>query len=117
RTILIAEDEAMIAIELESHLRDLGYEVVLAPTIEAAMQAIETGGIDFCVLDYDLDGNPCTTIAEALHARGIPFLICSGAPATLLEHAFEGVPIITKPFTEEFLDGIVGRFLAAPALH
>ena len=117
KTILIVEDEAMIAIELESHLCELGHDVVVASSIEASLQAIEAGNVDFCVLDYDLNGAPSTAIAEALHQRGTPFLICSGAPASQLAQMFDGVPVVAKPFSEDFLDGIVGRALGDSALN
>jgi DNA-binding NtrC family response regulator len=117
KTVLVVEDEAMIAIELEAHLRELGHEVVLASSIDSSLQAIGAGSVDFCLLDYDLRGTPSITVAEALHAHGIPFVICSGASATQLTQTFADVPVMTKPFSDDYLDAIVARALDNLALN
>jgi DNA-binding NtrC family response regulator len=115
--ILIVEDEALIALELEDCFRDRGYEVAVAAFTETAISRIEAGGINFCVLDYNLRGSAATSVAEALHARGVPFVICSGSPAPFLHNLFEGVPILSKPFDENALEAIVAQALGRPALH
>ena len=116
-TILIVEDEALIALELEDHFRGQGYEVAVASTIGSAIVRIEQGGIGLCVLDYHLGDLPCTPVAEALRAHRVPFVICSGSPAGFLEDLFAGVPVITKPFDEQVLETIVAATLNHPTVN
>src|SRR3954447_8284015 len=75
----VAEDEALIAFDLETTLRELGC-VVLGPAATAA----DTLGVlarkrpDTALLDVELLDGPATAVAEACAAWGVPFALVTG---------------------------------------
>jgi len=80
RRLLVAEDEPLLALELEESLRGLGCEV-LGPvsTLEEALHlAAEPGRIDAAVLDINLGGRPSFPVADHLTRRGVPVVFTTG---------------------------------------
>src|SRR3954469_18268472 len=77
--VLLLEDEALIAINLQDELQDAGYEVA-GPftTCAAALSWLETGTPGLAILDAALNDGPCNDVADELGRRNIPFLIYSG---------------------------------------
>ncbi len=75
---LVAEDNFVLAVELQHELFDLGCpEAVIACRLDSAILALKVG-VQFAVLDVELAGEPCTELAERLVASRIPFIYCSG---------------------------------------
>lgn len=78
RLILVVEDEVFIAMELEGVLVEAGYQVLgPAPTVSIALSLLDGHNPDAAVLDVNLGGERVTPVAQALAARGVPFLIAS----------------------------------------
>ena len=77
KNILLVEDEVRIAIDMEGTLTKLGHHLILATTTVEAMQAA-SHSIDVTVLDFHLKAGDTSVLAQHLHARGIPFVVCSG---------------------------------------
>jgi DNA-binding response OmpR family regulator len=77
--VLVLEDEALIAINLQDELQDAGYEVA-GPftTCAAALSWLETGTPGLAILDAALNDGPYNDVADELGRRNIPFLIYSG---------------------------------------
>ena len=77
--ILIAEDEALIAFELEATFKDAGAQVIgPAFNVRAALDLAERGGLSAAVLDLRLDRETSQPIARHLSTIGVPFLIYTG---------------------------------------
>src|SRR4051812_43065085 len=81
KTVLLVEDEPMIAIEIERALAEAGANVVMASTRARALQAAEHPGLAAAVLDYRLQDGDCTSVWTRLRARGIPAVIYTGYDA------------------------------------
>ena len=109
--ILVVEDEPLIAMMIEDFLDVLDKRLVgTADTIDAALALIECGGIDAAILDVNLRGGEKSfPIAEALAARGIPFVFATGGSHDSVADAWRDRPTLPKPFT---MDG-VAKALAA----
>jgi DNA-binding response OmpR family regulator len=77
--VLVLEDEALIALNLQDELQDAGYEVA-GPfaTCSAAREWLQTATPDMAILDTTLKDGPCREIALELSHRKVPFLIYSG---------------------------------------
>ena len=77
--ILLAEDEAIIAIELADSLTDAGFDVA-GPfsTCSEAEAWLKTGKPDAALLDNLLKDGPCDALASDLSRRGIPVIMFSG---------------------------------------
>ncbi len=97
--ILVAEDEALIAMQIEMDLLDAGYDVVgPCMSVEAALQASSDDRIGAAVLDVDLAGFDVFPVAHRLQRRGVPFVFHTGRGShdKILSH-FPDAPICTKP--------------------
>ncbi len=105
KRILVVEDEPLIAMMLEDFLEILQKDVAgTADTVATALALIESGGVGAAILDVNLrGGEKSAPIADALAARGIPFVFATGgsADSELGEHADR--PRLQKPFT---MDGV-----------
>ena len=103
--ILLAEDEALIALELADSLERDGFAVAGPFTTCAAAEAwLEANEPSGAILDNALKDGPCEVLARDLRARGVPFLVYSGHGRTAdLPKVFEDVPWIVKPVPTEAL--------------
>lgn len=101
RTILILEDEFLIAADLEmTFLSDFEADVFLAPDIQTAQDLLKTQKIDCAILDMNVQGLCSAPVAGLLTERGIPFLFATGyGSEKLAAPSFAGVPILHKPYT------------------
>ncbi|HUW42035.1 MAG TPA: PAS domain S-box protein [Rectinemataceae bacterium] len=80
RTILLVEDEAIIALNEKRQLEGQGYRVIIAYTGEKAVEAVESGSpIDLILMDINLGGGIDGTEAASkiLQLRDIPVVFLS----------------------------------------
>ncbi|WP_239805099.1 HWE histidine kinase domain-containing protein [Croceicoccus hydrothermalis] len=108
KRILLVEDSALIALDAEDKLIDLGAsEVVLAASNKAALRAIEADGIDIAMLDFNLGRETSTPTAERLRDAKIPFIFASGyGGEDTVPVEFRGVPMVVKPYAaDQILQG------------
>ena len=77
--VLILEDEALIALNLQDELQDAGYEVA-GPftTCSAALQWLGSATPSLAILDAALTDGSCIEVASELSRREVPFLVYSG---------------------------------------
>ncbi|MEO6246991.1 MAG: response regulator [Sphingomicrobium sp.] len=100
RTILIVEDEPLIAMMLEDFLESLGHTVKgICESVGEAHEAVAAGGFDLAILDVNLKGENIWPVASEMRARGIPFVIASGGHVDPPPAEFTNVPMIDKPYT------------------
>lgn len=110
-SILIVEDEPLIAMMIEDFLDLLGKKIVgPVDSVADGLAAIGRGGIDAAILDVNLArGENSDPIADALDAAGIPFVFASGGSGHGIAARFADRPVLSKPFS---MDGLE-RALAA----
>jgi DNA-binding response OmpR family regulator len=79
RTVLLLEDEALIAVALQADLEEAGYGVA-GPfvTCASALEWLSGHQPDLAILDTVLKDGPCKEVAQRLTSLGVPFLIYSG---------------------------------------
>lgn len=101
--ILIVEDEPLIAMMLEDFLDALGKQPVeTCDSVQSALAVIDQQPIDAVILDVNLSGGEkCWAVADALAAKGIPFVFSSGGDEIAAAHV--GRPRLDKPYT---MDGV-----------
>ena len=101
QSVLVVEDEALIALMLEEMLDELGYEMIgPAATNEEAIRLAHAARIDVALLDINLgrDGDS-RVVAEVLKSRGIPFAFVTGYERSSWKDAFNEVKLMRKPFS------------------
>jgi CheY-like chemotaxis protein len=102
KRILVVEDEVMIRMLLEDMLGELGYTVAAeAARIDEALEATRNADFDLAILDANLNGEPVSPVADALVARGTPFVFATGYGE--LAEPYRDRPTLNKPFQ---MDGL-----------
>jgi CheY-like chemotaxis protein len=94
-------------------LGELGYTVAAeVGRIDEALDAVKNGGFDVAILDVNLNGENTAPVAEALAARGTPFVFATGYGEHGLPEAFRDRPTLKKPFQMDGLDRSLQSALA-----
>jgi DNA-binding response OmpR family regulator len=98
--VLLVEDEAVIAMDLEQWLTELGFEVV-GPFRRKrdGLRALRDGRIDFAVLDYLLGDDDSGAIADRLKRLRVPYVFLTGCPELLLHKTRHRAPMLEKPIS------------------
>jgi CheY-like chemotaxis protein len=110
RRVLIVEDEMLVAMMIEDALTDLGLEVAgTVGTIEEALVEAAKDGFDCAILDVHLHGKDVYPVAEALAARGVPFVFATGYGQEGLPEKYRGRPSLPKPFTRQDLKRVLAK--------
>ncbi|RZJ17727.1 MAG: response regulator [Brevundimonas sp.] len=102
RRVLIVEDESLVAMLLETILEDMGCAPVgPASTVEEGVRLVQAEAELSCaLLDVNVAGTTVFPVADALKARGVPFVFSTGYGEGGLPDEWRGHPTIQKPFTE-----------------
>jgi CheY-like chemotaxis protein len=112
RRVLVVEDETLISMMIESMLADLGCEsVTAAATVDKALSLINGQVFDAAMVDMNISGDTSDSVAEALVARGVPFIYCSGNNSQKAMNVLHPRPVLKKPFRDEELVKILTGLL------
>lgn len=97
--VLLVEDEIMVALLLEDMLADLGHRAVgPVARLDKAVELARREALDAAILDLNVGGKEVYPVADALAARGIPFIFSSGYGRNGLRAPYADRPMLTKPF-------------------
>jgi len=105
--VLIVEDEALLAMELESLVEEAGHRVVgWAISSDEARSIAEDSDADIAFVDIHLaDGPTGVDVAEHLKRSGRPMVVFMTAnPKRIPDHFAGAVGVIAKPYT---MNGLV----------
>jgi CheY-like chemotaxis protein len=107
---LVVEDEVLVGMMIEDMLRDLGYEIAgLSTHLDQAVVLARTARFDVALLDINLNGRQSFPVADAVRARGLPFLFATGYGSRIVPEPYRDAPILQKPFSLEELKGALQR--------
>ena len=96
RNILLVEDEYLIAWALQDGLQRSGAHVIgPAASVEDALALLANEPVNGAILDVSLGRENVFPVAEALAARGIPFVFATGYSE--LPPEWHHVPRFEKP--------------------
>ena len=99
--VLVAEDEAIIALDVTMAIEDAGGKVAgPAASVRQALALIEAMPIAAAILDVNLSDGDISPVAEALLTAGIPIILQTGVglPAELVAR-FPDLTVQIKPCT------------------
>ncbi|MBI0534890.1 response regulator [Roseomonas sp. KE2513] len=114
RRLLVVEDEYVIAMDMARALEELGAEVVgPAGSVADALLLVrnEDSHLDAAVLDVNLRNERVFPVAEALAARGVPFVFATGYDTSALPRAYAGAPRCEKPVNKTSLARLLAQHL------
>jgi len=115
--LLVVEDEAMVALMVEDILADLGCTAIeVAGTVAQglAMVADPRPPLDGAILDVNIGGEKVYPVAEALEAKGVPFIFATGYGIAGISEAFSHVPALAKPYEPRTLERLLASTLNRP---
>jgi CheY-like chemotaxis protein len=105
-TVLVVEDEFLIALDAQRVIEDAGAGTVLLANSTGDVRKLLADGsrIDASILDLKLGEEDATPLMEEFARRNIPFLVTTGLDASVPA----GVRILPKPYRDaEFIDAIL----------
>jgi len=110
--ILVVEDEALIAMDLQTLLEDAGYRVIgPANSSAAALALIEADEPDVALLDVNLGRSDAFGVASILTERKTQVIFLTGHTAHKLPPAHRHLPLVSKPYLPQVLLEAVERAL------
>jgi PAS domain S-box-containing protein len=113
--VLVAEDEPLIALEIEAALAGHGFQVLgpLSSADAATRAARQAGRIDAAVLDISLGGDTSLALAHELTERGARVLFCSGYEVGAVPGAPQNIRWMVKPVSGAAVARAVADLLRA----
>jgi len=113
RSILIVEDDIVLATDLAARLTEAGCKAVLPTTsVASALSTIVHYVVDGAILDVNIQNEWVFPVAHALAAAGVPFLFLTAYAPDSIPREHRARPFFRKPhLPEELLAGLV-RMLA-----
>ena len=110
--LILVEDEALLALDMQDMLEDMGYLVVgAAGRLEDALALAETD-FDLALLDMNLGGARIDTVAHRIAARGIPIVFVTGYGQRTLPNGI-AAPVLDKPCNPDTLRSLLAAVLGA----
>lgn len=112
RSVLVVEDESLVAMMTEEILSDFGCDVTVAMRCREGVSLARQGDFDVAVLDVNLGGGDTShPIAQELAARGKPFLFATGYGKAGIQPEFADRCVIQKPYPAHVLLEAIGYLL------
>jgi CheY-like chemotaxis protein len=110
-SVLIVEDEPLIAMMLEDFLDSLGHKVAgTVETVADAVAKVEQGGFDVAILDVHLkDREKVWPVADRLADSGVPFVLATGGHVDPPPARHAGAPVLNKPYTLDAIDPALAK--------
>lgn len=112
-SVLVVEDEALIAMDLQALLEDAGYRVLgPANSSAAALALIDADEPDVALLDVNLGRSDAFGVASILTERKTQVIFLTGHTAHKLPPAHRHLPLVSKPYLPQVLLQAVERAFA-----
>jgi len=114
--ILLVEDDDDISELFADALREEGYDVDVAGTVEAAWAHLDAHGYGLAIVDWKLPDGDGTSIADAAAQLGAKTFLMSGYLPKMPGGRAEGHANIMKPIMSDELVRAVRLALGGPVL-
>ena len=115
RSVLLVEDELLVAWDLEQMLTAAGVRVIgPASSVSAALQLLKSERPDAAILDLNLRGELVTPVARRLREMSVPFVLSTAYNhlRSEAEEAFSGVENLGKPLPSARCVQVLGEILS-----
>jgi DNA-binding response OmpR family regulator len=113
RSILVVEDELLIAMDIAQALERAGANATMTTTVRHALILVEHDGLAGAIMDHALSDGDSTKLCTRLKERGVPYLSYSGYDP--VKGASTDAPHIMKPESMDVLMSALEELLAGPS--
>ena len=111
-TILVVDDEWLIAEDVRLRLRRLGYaRVELAHSLSRAITALQNSRPAAALVDLELQGVLTFEVTDALMQWGVPFAVMTGHLREMFPERLGHFPVLEKPFADADLQQVMSQLL------
>ncbi len=102
KRVLVVEDEPLIALDLETAIKD-GQGIVIGPAscLADALRLADLELIDGAIIDLRLQEEVVTDVILRLRQRGVPCVIYTGQAESTSTKSWPDIPVIDKPALPE----------------
>ena len=115
KSILIVEDEPLVALGVHSALSAAGASIISAGTAAEAGKLIGFAEISAAIVDVQLGSEDATQVCDQLARRQIPFVFYTGrADRTFLLAGWPDVKVLSKPATSQLIVSTLASLLRKP---
>lgn len=117
-TVLVVEDEIIVALDLALALEDAGATVAgpLSRLDDAGLDAAHAAPADVAILDVDVRGREVFPLARALLRRDVPVVFSTARrDLSAIRRRFPNAPILAKPRSSHALVHTVRDLVSARA--
>lgn len=116
RKVLIAEDDPLLALDLEDLLHGFGC-AVLGPVASVAMalDVLSSQRPDLALLDLELQDGRSVPVARALGTLGVPTALITGCEGSTDEPSLRSLPRLVKPHSTGELHALLLRLVLGTA--
>ena len=96
RSILIVEDEPLIALEVHAAFAAAGASIASASDAQEALRTIDALGLSAAVVDINLGRGDCSEVCERLSRQGVPFVFYTAEARPGILRKWPNAPVLTK---------------------
>jgi CheY-like chemotaxis protein len=112
RSILIVEDEPLIALEVHAAFSAAGASIMSAADSREALRMISLPDLSAAVVDINLGrGDDCSAVCKRLSDRGIPFVFYTADARADILLKWPNAPVLTKLADKERVVEVVAGVL------
>jgi CheY-like chemotaxis protein len=117
--VLIAEDEFLLALEIEELVRDTGCQVIgPAAGVSELLHLIERTPCDLALLDVHLrHGETVYAAADRLRVLGIPFVFMTAYGQEGIDSRYAGARVICKPVSATDIESCLSPLMRSSPQH
>jgi DNA-binding response OmpR family regulator len=112
RSILVVEDEFLIAMDIAQAFESAGAHVTTTTTVRHALILVEHDGLSAAIMDHALNDGDSTQLCGRLKERGIPYVSYSGFDP--VKGADNDALFISKPASMDTILSAVEEMLKGP---
>jgi DNA-binding NtrC family response regulator len=110
RSILLVEDEPLIALDIAQAFKRVGATVVPARSLADAKRLVEQDDLSAAVVDFGLGDGDADALCARLNERAVPFVLHSGY--SHVDNAYSSHVVVPKPAKPATLIDAVSRLLS-----
>jgi CheY-like chemotaxis protein len=97
--VLVVEDEAIIALDLQGILTCAGYRVIgPVASIAEALPVLIDRRLDAAILDINLGSHTVYPVADKLAGAQVPFVFVTGQALSTIPDGHRHRPLLRKPY-------------------